>query len=74
MPAGVTAATTNRRGLDLFRDYERTGNLQLLQEAITLFRDAAGATPAGHPHRPERVSDLDLALKIRLERTGHKPS
>ncbi len=73
MLAGVTAAKTNRRGLDLFRDYERTGNIQLLQEAITLFREAADATPAAHLYRPAYLSNLGTALKTRFERTGQQP-
>jgi hypothetical protein len=71
MPADVTAASTNRRGLELFSDYERTGNIQLLQEAITLFREAADATPASDPFRPRVVYGLETALRIRRERFGY---
>jgi tetratricopeptide (TPR) repeat protein len=73
MPAGGTAADANSRGLELFNNYERTGNLQLLQEAITLFQKAVDATPAGHAYRPAYLTNLGTALKARFERTGQQP-
>lgn len=70
MTDGVTAFKANRRGLELYADYERTGNIQLLQAAITAFREAAGVTPADHPGRPGYLFNLAVALQTRFKSTG----
>ncbi len=65
VPAEAAARATALRN-----DYERTGDIQLLQNAITLFNRAVDATPADHPSRPAMLSNFGNALQTRFERTG----
>jgi tetratricopeptide (TPR) repeat protein len=70
-PAGISiAAEANDRGADLYNDYRRTSNLQLLQSAITLFREAVDAAPVSHPGRPQILINLANALQWRFWHTG----
>ena len=59
-------------GTALYDDYQRTGNIELLQNAITLFREAVAAAPADHPDRPGILSSLGAALRTRFGRTGSR--
>ena len=68
-PAELTAAEATDRGAVMFGNYQRTGNVQLLQAAIGQFSHAA-AVPAGYPGRPGYLSNLGAALRARFERTG----
>ena len=49
---------------------ERTGVAGDLDTAIVHLRQTAQATPASHPERAARLSDLGLALQARYERNG----
>jgi CHAT domain len=70
-PVGATAAAeATDRGMALYEEYQQTANLQLLQAATLLFREAADTTPADHPDRPWYLSNLGTALWKRYERTG----
>jgi hypothetical protein len=72
MTARVRAVHAYNRGILLYREYQRTGNLQLLQTAIALFGEVVDATPADHPDRPGYLSDLGIALQDRFEQTGQQ--
>jgi predicted metal-dependent phosphoesterase TrpH len=50
----------------------RTGDRAALNEAIDLLRQAVAASPAGHPDRAGRLSNLGTALQARFERTGER--
>lgn len=64
------AAKANDRAAVLYQNYRLNGDIQLLQSAVTLFREAVDATPAGHPSRPAMLSNLGAALRARFERAG----
>jgi len=68
--AGDAAAEATARADARYNDYQRTGNIQLLQAAITLYQEAVAATPAGHPGRPAMLVSLGRALQARFGRTG----
>lgn len=70
MPADSSAAESTNHGAELLEDYQRTGDGQLLQTAISLFRDAVGSTPASDPNRPAMLTNLGGALQELFERTG----
>jgi hypothetical protein len=70
-PGAPIAAATDR-GIALYGDYERTGDLQFLQSAITCFGEAVDATAAGNPDRPGRLSNLGTLLRTRFGRTGEQ--
>ena len=53
-----------------FSAYQDSGQLPLLWEALTLFRAAVTATPAGHPDRAGYLSGLGGAMLKLAERTG----
>ena len=65
-------ADATGRGITMAREYERTRNIQHLETAITLLRDAVAATATNDPARPERLSYLGAALGTRFERTGQE--
>ena len=73
-PAGATsgaAAEATTRAMSLYKGYfERPGNIENLQAAVTLFREAVAATPTDHPDRPMMLSNLVAALQAWFERTG----
>ena len=50
-PAELTAAEATDRGAVIFKKYQRTGNIQLLQGAIVLSATLP-PSPADHPGRP----------------------
>ncbi|MGH4010558.1 MAG: CHAT domain-containing protein [Pseudonocardiaceae bacterium] len=52
--------------------YRRSGELSVLDEAITAYRRAVAATPPKHPDRGCRLSDLGSALTERFKRTGER--
>ena len=68
--AGAGASQVAARADALRNDYQRTGNIQLLQNVITLLREAVDATPPGHPQRPRYLTSLGSALRTRYERLG----
>ena len=53
-----------------FAAYQGSGQLSLLWEALTLFRAAVTATPAGHPDGAGYLSGLGGAMLRLAERTG----
>jgi hypothetical protein len=57
-------------GVRLFGAYQQTGNLQLLDAAIGLFRKAADATEEGDPSRPELLGALADTFLTRFEHAG----
>jgi hypothetical protein len=50
--------------------YGRTGRLPVLRKAVASFRAVLAATPADHPDRRARQSNLLLALRMLTDRTG----
>lgn len=58
------------QGFKAFDRYERTGNPQFLNVAITALRSAEANTPPGHPSHAERLANLAEALFARSERIG----
>jgi tetratricopeptide (TPR) repeat protein len=50
--------------------YKITGSSDLLDEAITLHREALALRPAGHPDRSMSCNNLAIALRTRYEATG----
>lgn len=58
------------RGGSLYAAYQRTGDLQVLEAAITALREAVDATPAHDADRPNRLGNLGLALWTRFGRIG----
>jgi len=69
---GANAAEASNRGAARYLDYQRTGNIQFLQDAITAFLQAVGATPAGHAGWHALLSNLGTALQDRFERTAQR--
>ncbi|CAG7990217.1 unnamed protein product, partial [Penicillium salamii] len=51
--------------------YERAGNLDDLEAAISRAQDAAQATPVDHPNRARPLTTLSNCLSRRYERTGN---
>ena len=68
-PTDGAAAEHHRRGATLYTDYMQSGDIQLLETAISLFREAVGTTPTGDPHRAGCLSNLGGALQTRFEHT-----
>ncbi|UQS25189.1 CHAT domain-containing protein [Amycolatopsis thermalba] len=66
--AGVEAEMS---GL-LAAEFGRTRNPELLERAVRHGRAAIAATPAGHPHRAERLDHLAAALAQRGEAFGDR--
>ncbi|MFD4636566.1 CHAT domain-containing protein [Lentzea sp. NPDC058436] len=64
------AVRLKERALDLIETYESTGDVRTLRRAVKAFRDAAAATPAGHPDRAARLSNHGAALQALHEATG----
>jgi hypothetical protein len=52
------------------RQFELTGRMKDLDEAIRKTEQAAEATPIGHPNLPGRFNNLIKMLHMRFERTG----
>jgi hypothetical protein len=70
-PSSASAAKASDRGAALYGNYQRTGDVQLLQTVITHFREAVAVAPLDHAARPKYLSNLGAALLIRFDRTGH---
>ncbi|GKZ32885.1 hypothetical protein AbraIFM66950_002571 [Aspergillus brasiliensis] len=51
--------------------FNRTGNLDDLEAAISHARDAVAATPVNHPNRAGYLSNLSNRLSSRYDRTGN---
>ncbi len=66
------ASEANNSGAALYGDYQRSGNIQLLETAITHFREAVDASPVDHPDRPAMLYNLGHALRDRFEHTGRQ--
>ena len=62
------------RAVDLFIGYQHSGRTELLTQSIAVFRDAVVATPANHPVRAKRLSDLGSALLALFKQTGDLPT
>ena len=58
-------------GANAFSEYQRTGRPQVLDAALTAFRDAVAATSPGHPDHAMRLSSLGAVLRTRFERDGN---
>src|SRR5215813_4687719 len=69
-PLPNSAARASAEALALIAEFQRSGNLDILNVAVDLLAQALDATPAGHPDRAEILSDLGFALRLRFERTG----
>jgi hypothetical protein len=72
MPVSNSVAEAHQRGAALYDEYHRTGNIQFLETAIALFREAVGTAPASDPGRPAMLSNLGAALVTRFGRTGQQ--
>ncbi|KAH6904715.1 CHAT domain-containing protein [Coprinopsis sp. MPI-PUGE-AT-0042] len=60
----------NNSGVDLMRQFERTGDLATVTEAITVLYRAVQLTPKGHADLPGRLSNLGNSFLCRFENTG----
>ncbi|GFJ92810.1 hypothetical protein [Phytohabitans rumicis] len=67
--AGVEAHTSNLPQ-GLVEHYVRTGDLAMLNEAITVLQETLAGLPPGHPHHTGALSDLGYALQLRYQATG----
>lgn len=56
--------------VNLLKRHERTGELAVLTEAVTLGREAVLANPTGHPSRAAILNNLGIALRRLFEQTG----
>ncbi|TEB27234.1 hypothetical protein FA13DRAFT_1794870 [Coprinellus micaceus] len=56
----------------LLQEFERSGNLSLLNRAIPLLQSTVNATPhrPGADELPDRLNDLGIAFKLRYQRSG----
>jgi tetratricopeptide (TPR) repeat protein len=72
MFARIRAVRAYNRGNLLYRQYQQTGELGLLQAAIALLGNAIDATPIGHHDRPGYLSDLGMAFQDRFEQSGQR--
>jgi tetratricopeptide (TPR) repeat protein len=68
--AGADPGAMNTRAIELMTAFQRTGRRELLDQAVTLFRDLAAAVPEGHPDRAIYLNNLGGALQMLFERTG----
>jgi hypothetical protein len=57
-------------GIEALSEYQRTGRPELLETAVSEFRDEVTATPVDHPYRAAYLSNLGTALLTRFERFG----
>ncbi|KAH6904689.1 TPR-like protein [Coprinopsis sp. MPI-PUGE-AT-0042] len=60
----------NNSGVDLMRQFDRTGDLATVNEAITLLYRAVQLTPKGHVNLPSRLNNLGSSFLRRFERMG----
>ena len=61
----------NHRGEAMYEEYERTGSIEVLQTAITLFRETVDSAAADHP-RTRALTNLAAAVVARFRRTGQQ--
>jgi hypothetical protein len=64
------AAELNNRAVRVLQDPYRAGDVAAVGRAIGWLRRAVALTPADHPDRAGRLSNLGLALRTRYGRTG----
>ena len=64
------AECINNLGVSLVTRFECLGDIDDLDEAITVQQQAVRLTPDGHPHKPGRLDNLGNSLRIRFEQTG----
>ena len=57
-------------GLEALDEYKSSGRPELLETAVSTFRDAVTVIPPGHPDRAVTLSNLGAALFTRFEQTG----
>jgi tetratricopeptide (TPR) repeat protein len=67
---GDRACLLNSQSLAFLRKFDQTGNLAVLDVAITKAREALDASPSSHPHRAWTLSNLGVCLHLRFEQTG----
>lgn len=63
------AGSPNHAGL-LLEKFERSGDLEHLEEALSEYRETLAETPPNAPARAGLVNDLGNALRVRFEHTG----
>lgn len=68
---GGGAAGGEALALSLLDAYGRTGQLELLVQATSMFRAALGAVPPGDPDRGGYLSNLCGVLQVLFARTGN---
>jgi hypothetical protein len=68
-PADDPAVLSNQ-AVDLISDYEHSGELPALTDAIALFREAAAAALVSDPNRGTHLNNLGAALRELCGRTG----
>jgi tetratricopeptide (TPR) repeat protein len=66
----TSPAAATDQAIDLMGEFQRTGNLEAINNAVVLFGVAEQATPAADPNRVTMLSNLGIALWTRFERTG----
>ncbi|KAH6880957.1 CHAT domain-containing protein [Coprinopsis sp. MPI-PUGE-AT-0042] len=62
--------TLNNSGAGLLMQYERTGDLETITEAIALLHRAVQLTPKGHANLPGCLSNLGTSFQRRFEHAG----
>ncbi|KAF8421523.1 hypothetical protein L210DRAFT_3654453 [Boletus edulis BED1] len=60
----------NNLGLSFITRFERLGELNDLEDAISTLRDAVVTTPHGHPHKLTCLNNLGSSFTARFERLG----
>ncbi|KAH6888900.1 CHAT domain-containing protein [Coprinopsis sp. MPI-PUGE-AT-0042] len=60
----------NNIGVDMMREFERTGDLITVNEAIAVLYRAVQLTPEGHADLPGHLNNLGISFKCRFEHTG----
>jgi tetratricopeptide (TPR) repeat protein len=69
-PANQDPGSLYNRGVLLFNEFQQTGRRAEIDQAVTLFRQAAEAIPADHPRRGMVLSGLGAAYMTRFESFG----
>jgi hypothetical protein len=69
---GMTAAQADNRGVALFTEHQRTGEILALHDAVAFFGHAADAACPMDPDRPRYLSNLAFALSTRAALTGQR--
>lgn len=63
------ADTWTRKGVELLTEFDQRGYPHLLDRSLRLLRRAVNATPAAHPRRGERLTNLCAGLLARYQLT-----